>query len=76
MVYGGDASPDDAGRPRLGLCAYLNASVCHPTVEMSNLGDPMTVVAYNPLAWARAEGVRVPVNTSFTSEWAVTGVGL
>ena len=76
MVYGSDASLDNADRPRLGLCAYLNASVCHPTVEMSNLGDPMTVVAYNPLAWARVEGVRVPVNTSYTSNWTVTGAGL
>ena len=75
LVYGGDDDDSRNGseRPRLGLCAYLNASVCHPTVEMSNLGHAMTVVAYNPLAWPRTEGLRVPVNTSYSSKWTVTG---
>ena len=62
---------DNAGR--LGLCPLLNASVCHPTVEMSNLGHSMVVALYNPLAWPRTEGVRVPINTSDTHSWTVTG---
>ncbi len=57
----------------LGLCPLLNASVCHPTVEMSNLGHSMVAVLYNPLAWPRTEGVRIPINTSHSSSWTVTG---
>lgn len=58
---------------RLGACGYLNASVCHPTVEMSRAGHNILVAVYNPLAWPRSEGVRVPVNTSFSANWTVTG---
>ena len=51
----------------------LNASVCHPTVEMSNLGHAILVVAYNPLGWPRKEGVRVPLNATQYASWTVTG---
>lgn len=57
----------------LGLCPLLNASVCHATVEMSNLGHGMVAALYNPLAWPRAEGVRIPINTSCSSSWTVRG---
>ena len=62
---------DKAGS--LGLCPLLNASVCHATVEMSNLGHSMVAALYNPLAWPRTEGVRVPINTSCSSSWTVRG---
>lgn len=58
---------------RLGLCPLQNASVCHPTVEMSALGHAMVAAFYNPLAWPRTEGVRVPINASHSSSWTVTG---
>ena len=60
--------------PRLGMCAFLNASVCHPTVEMSALGHTMVAALYNPLAWPRSEGIRVPLNTSSSKSWTVRGV--
>ena len=56
------------------MCAYLNASMCHPTVEMSALGHTMVVALYNPLAWPRTEGIRVPLNTSSSKSWTVRGV--
>lgn len=55
----------------LGMCPFLNASVCHPTMEMSRLGHSIVVAVYNPLAWPRTEGVRVPLDLSFTSQWTV-----
>lgn len=57
----------------MGLCHLLNASVCHPTVEMSRLGHSILVAMYNPLGWPRTQGVRVPIDTNFTSNWTVTG---
>lgn len=63
---------DHAGG-RLGMCPFLNASVCHPTVEMSRLGHSILLAIYNPLGWPRTEGVRVPLDTGFTSNWTVTG---
>ncbi|BDA45668.1 Lysosomal alpha-mannosidase [Coccomyxa sp. Obi] len=62
---------DHAGG-RLGLCHLLNASVCHPTVEMSRLGHSILVAMYNPLGWPRTQGIRVPIDTNFTSNWTVT----
>ncbi|KAK9903926.1 hypothetical protein WJX75_000663 [Coccomyxa subellipsoidea] len=62
---------DHAGG-RLGMCPFLNASVCHPTVEMSRLGHSILLAIYNPLGWPRTEGVRVPLDTGFTSNWTVT----
>ena len=59
--------------PRLGMCAFLNASVCHPTVEMSALGHTMVAALYNPLAWPRTEGIRVPLNASSSKSWTVRG---
>lgn len=69
------ASPEDLAHAadRLGHCGYLNASVCHPTVEMSRLGHDILVAVYNPLGWPRSEGVRVPINTSSSINWTVTG---
>lgn len=55
------------------MCPFLNASVCHPTVEMSRLGHSILLAIYNPLGWPRTEGVRVPLHTGFTSSWTVTG---
>ncbi len=62
------------GSGRLSHCSYLNASVCHPTVEMSRLGHDILVAIYNPLAWPRSEGVRVPINTSRSANWTVAGM--
>jgi hypothetical protein len=63
-------------RSRLGECGYLNASVCHATVEMSCLNHSILVTVYNPLAWPRSEGIRVPINTSASHNWTVTGASL
>ena len=56
------------------MCAFLNASVCHPTVEMSALGHTMLAALYNPLAWPRTEGIRVPLDASSSKSWTVRGV--
>lgn len=67
------AAASAAAAQPLGLCPLLNASVCHPTVEMSNLGHAILVVAYNPLGWPRREGVRVPLNATQYDSWTVEG---
>ena len=45
-----------------------------PSVEMSALGHTMVAALYNPLAWPRSEGIRVPLNTSSSKSWTVRGV--
>lgn len=59
--------------PRLQTCALLNASVCGPSVALTRAGRGVGVTIYNPLAWPRAEGVRVPVSLETVADWAVTG---
>lgn len=45
----------------LDQCPLLNASICEPTMAASQAHLPFLLVAYNPLAQARTEYVRVPV---------------
>ena len=42
-------------------------------VRLSGSGKGMMAAVYNPLAWSREAPVRVPVNTSATCSWTVTG---
>ena len=69
----GAAGARAAGMPWLQTCALLNASVCGPSVALTRAGRGVGVTIYNPLAWPRAEGVRVPVSLETVAEWAVTG---
>ncbi|XVF15938.1 hypothetical protein REPUB_Repub09cG0198800 [Reevesia pubescens] len=43
-------------------CQLVNISYCPPTEKDIPEGKSLVVVAYNPLAWDRAEIVRIPVN--------------
>ena len=54
-------------------CLWSNISSCAPTVDLSRLGAPILVVAYNPLAWSRAAPLRVPISTRATCHWKVYG---
>ena len=63
----------EGSMPRLQTCALLNASVCGPSVALTRAGRGVGVTIYNPLAWPRAEGVRVPVSLETVADWAVTG---
>lgn len=44
-----------------------------PAVRLSAAGKGVLAVAYNPLAWSREVLLRVPLNTSKTCAWKVTG---
>lgn len=57
----------------LKFCDSLNISACGPTVGLSSAGQGIHVAAYNPLAWSREVAVRVPVNSSSTCCWKITG---
>lgn len=63
----------DASEAALGLraCDWLNVSACHTSVELSERGEGLMVVAYNPLAWGRVAAVRVPL--AGDGAWWVTG---
>lgn len=42
-------------------CPYANVSICAETFRALSDGRPIAVVIYNPLAWAVADLVRLPV---------------
>ncbi|CAI5466527.1 unnamed protein product [Closterium sp. Yama58-4] len=44
-------------------CPLLNISFCPPSQSGLEPGKTLVVVAFNPLAWARTEIVRIPVTT-------------
>lgn len=44
-----------------------------PAVHLSSQGRGVLAVAYNPLGWSVEAPVRVPLNTSATCDWRVTG---
>jgi alpha-mannosidase len=54
-------------------CNWLNVSACNTTVRLSAAGKGVLLAAYNPLAWSREVPLRVPLNTSKTCAWKVTG---
>eukprot|EP00898_Chlorokybus_atmophyticus_P006582 jgi/Chlat1/6925/Chrsp52S06594 len=58
-----------SGRLLLSQCPLANISVCPPSEQLT-VNETLTVMAYNPLAWAREVVVRLPVSTSYIS---VTG---
>ncbi|CAI5521656.1 unnamed protein product [Closterium sp. Naga37s-1] len=51
-------------KPKLLLktCPLLNISFCPPSQSGLHSGKTLVVVAFNPLAWARTEIVRIPVS--------------
>ena len=56
------------------LCVSCIPFALHPpAVRLSAAGKGVLVVAYNPLAWSREVPLRVPLNTSKTCGWKVTG---
>lgn len=75
LVYGGTTGK--AGNnltSQLQACPLANASVCGPSVAASRQGLPFTVVIYNPLAWPRIHGTRVPVSPPRDSLFTITGM--
>ncbi|CAI5481216.1 unnamed protein product [Closterium sp. Yama58-4] len=52
-------------KPKLLLetCPLLNISFCPPSQSGLEPGKTLVVVAFNPLAWARTEIIRIPVTT-------------
>lgn len=69
------SSSSNEAPPDLALegCLWSNVSFCAPTVDLSRLGAPILVVAYNPLAWSRVAPLRVPISTRTTCHWKVFG---
>eukprot|EP00884_Botryococcus_braunii_P017884 jgi/Botrbrau1/477/Bobra.110_2s0114.1 len=57
----------EVGGPQLSHCPLLNASVCAASVAASRAGVPFRVVAYNPLAWPRSQGLRIPLSPASPS---------
>ena len=79
LVYGGSGSAaaqdpvlEHRQAPKLEQCMLLNASICEPSVTASAKGEDLLVVVYNPLAWKRTQGVRIPLAAG-TSSWTVQG---
>jgi alpha-mannosidase len=68
-----DSSFNEYSSVRLEGCFLLNISTCAPTVELSRVGAPIFLAAYNPLAWSRETPIRVPVSTISTCDWKVFG---
>jgi alpha-mannosidase len=64
---------NDYSPVRLEGCFLLNISTCAPTIDLSRVGAPIFLVAYNPLAWSRETPIRVPISTYSTCNWTVTG---
>ncbi|KAK9842267.1 hypothetical protein WJX81_003590 [Elliptochloris bilobata] len=50
----------------------LTAALAERVVALTRAGRGLGVTIYNPLAWPRTEGVRVPVSLETVDDWALT----